>query len=265
MGKIIVFDTVIPRLERPKRIRVYLPGGPAPETLRPVLFMHDGHNLFDPSTSAYGASWNVHVALDRLAATGVDVPVVVGIDCPSPKRFDEYSPWVNRHLGTFKPDLGLDVGGGEGDVYVDWIADRLLPDVASRFPVDPARVSMAGSSMGGFISLYAACRRPETFRAIGAFSPAVWFAETDLLAALSASFPIATDVYLDIGTDETSDAGNPAFPQIYLEGARAVAKLLRDRGVLRLLYVEEAGAPHHETAWERRFPRFAEWLVDHRR
>jgi predicted alpha/beta superfamily hydrolase len=158
--------------------------------------------------------------------------------------------------------LGDGPHGGEGAAYVDWLADVLKPFIDQTYPTDPGRTWIAGSSMGGLISLYAACRRPETFSRIGAFSPAVWFAESELLACLSSSFPKETGAYVDIGTQETSDADNPRFPAIYLDGARHVFDVLRKRGVENLLYVEDEGAIHHESAWERRFPMFLRWLLE---
>jgi len=261
MAKIDVFTIRIPALGRDKTIRVLIPDGLAKNDRRPVLYMQDGHNLFDPATSAYGASWNVHRAIAGAVRRGLRVPFVVGIDCPSAKRFDEYSPWVQPDMETFIPGLGRTSFGGEGDAYVDWIADVLKPIVDARYPTLPESTWIAGSSMGGLISLHAACRRPETFRKVGAFSPAVWFARTPLLEELSAAFPKTASCYVDIGTAETSDGGNPAFPALYLDGARAVRDALRSRGVKDLRYVEEQGAPHHESAWERRFPGFLEWLV----
>ncbi len=265
MANIELHMISIPALGRTKRVFVCLPADLGKGVRRPVLFMQDGHNLFDPRDTAYGASWNVHQALDRLSRAGLSAPIVVGVDGGSPHRFDEYSPWVSTNLGTVKALLGDGPHGGEGAAYVDWLADDLKPFIDKTYPTDPDRTWIAGSSMGGLISLYAACRRPETFSKIGAFSPAVWFAETESLACLSTSFPADAGAYVDIGTMETSDPANPAFPTIYLDGARRVRDALRKRGVADLLYVEDEGAIHHESAWERRFPRFLRWLLETKR
>jgi len=261
MSKIIVETTFITKLNRPKTVHIYLPTGYDGSTRFPVLYMHDGHNLFDASTSAFGTIWNVHQSLDKIEQeTGMNL-IVVGIDCPSPKRFDEYSPWINHEMREYKSYLQQDSAGGEGEQYIDWLVRELKPSIDRRYCTNPNLTYLAGSSMGGLISLYAGYRYPDVFHKIGVFSPAVWFAKQSLLDYLDQSFDNRLGVYLDIGTAETSNASVTGFPKIYLTGARAVRDLLQKKGIRDLLYVEAEGEVHSEAAWAKRFPNFAQWIL----
>ena len=78
----------------PRRVDVWLPPsyGQDPERRYPVLYMHDGQNLFDPALSYIGVDWGLDEAITRLAAEGrVREAIVVGI-WNTPKRFAEYMP-----------------------------------------------------------------------------------------------------------------------------------------------------------------------------
>jgi predicted alpha/beta superfamily hydrolase len=114
--------------------------------------------------------------------------------------------------------------------------------------------------MGAYLSLYAGFLHPGTFARIGVFSPALWFAEASMLEFLANRKEPYPDVWLDVGTDETSDETDPGFPRIYLSGARRIRDLLTDKGVRNLAYREIPGAVHSETAWAARFPDFVHWL-----
>jgi predicted alpha/beta superfamily hydrolase len=156
MGRVLTLLTRIPTLDREKTLHIYLPTGYGKKNDHfPVLYMHDGHNLFDLKTSAFGSIWNVHLALDKLQKKYEKNVIVVGIDCPSPLRFNEYSPWVNERIKEYKSYLPQNRAGGEGDLYVDWIVRVLKPWIDQKYRTNPQETFMAGSSMGGLISLYA--------------------------------------------------------------------------------------------------------------
>ncbi|HEX8832202.1 MAG TPA: alpha/beta hydrolase-fold protein, partial [Longimicrobium sp.] len=167
---VTVLDTAfpIPQLHRTRRVWVYLPPDYASSSKRyPVLYMHDGQNVFDDSTSGFG-EWGVDETLDSLFATGDPGVIVVAVDHGGAKRLDEYSPFINpRH------------GGGEGDAYVDFLAQTLKPLIDRRYRTRPDRLNtgVAGSSMGGLISLYAALKYPDVFGRAGIFSPSLWFSD----------------------------------------------------------------------------------------
>ena len=171
-----VLDTAfaMPQLGRTRRIWIYLPPDYATSGKRyPVLYMHDGQNLFDAATS-YAGEWGIDESLDSLAARGDRGVIVVGIDNGSEQRMNEYSPW--RHPQS---------GGGEGDRYVQFLVQTLKPFIDRRFRTLPDRehTGVMGSSMGGLISLAAAFRHPEVFGRVGVFSPSLWFNDSVYVAA----------------------------------------------------------------------------------
>ena len=156
----------MPQLNRKRRVWLYLP--PDYETSNesyPVVYMHDGQNLFDSSTSNYG-EWNVDETLDKLVKEKNLKLIVVGIDNGGSKRLDEYSPWINEKYG-----------GGKGDLYLDFIIETLKPYIDSNYKTlkDKNNTAIIGSSMGGLISHYAGLKYPKIFGKIGVFSPAFWF------------------------------------------------------------------------------------------
>lgn len=264
MGKVIAASARIPALNREKGLHVYLPEGAVSGNRRyPVLYMQDGHNLFEAKDAAFGASWRVGETLDEWEGRTGRNCIVVGIDCPSLSRFDEYSPWKNEHPEALPEVFRTGrILGGEGEIYAEWLLGDLKARIDAEYPTDPKTTWMAGSSMGAVISLYAAFRFPGIVGKVGAFSPAVWFAEDSLLHFLAASVSPETGIWLDVGTEETSDPRDPEFPGIYLSGARKILEVLEKRNVSELVYREIPGGIHHESAWAERFPGFVRWLFE---
>ncbi|MGB7594179.1 MAG: alpha/beta hydrolase-fold protein, partial [Erysipelotrichaceae bacterium] len=129
----------IPVLDRTRRIRVYLPFGYAENELRyPVLYMHDGQNVFDGKTAFGSETWNIQEEMDRLSADGFPGMIVVAIDNDGDQRFSEYSPWKSHTLGNLLSEdrlelLGENARGGEGFAYVDFLADIVKPLIDHRY------------------------------------------------------------------------------------------------------------------------------------
>ena len=282
-SRIDTFRVTMPRLEsRERTVRVYLPAGyDAGGGRYPVLYLQDGQNLF--AAGGYG-DWLIDETLDRLVAEGrTEGVIVVGID-NGERRWEEYSPWINRRMHEWiDPAWARPENGGEGAAYVDFLARTLKPEIDRRYRTlpDAAHTGIGGSSMGGLISLYAGLERPDVFGRVMAMSPAVWFAEgggawlseNQLLEYIRGRTPPATvRFYVDMGTEERSRESDPdvvdrkgrrvTYPRAYLEGAAAAVDALRDGGVpeANLRYVVDAGAPHHESAWARRFEAAMTWL-----
>jgi predicted alpha/beta superfamily hydrolase len=159
-------DFYMPQLNRARRILVYLPPDYQTGVKKyPVLYMHDGQNLFDKATAPFG-EWEVDESLNKLHQQGDYGCIVVGID-NGPGRLDEYSPWFNTQYNA----------GGEGDEYVAFIVNTLKPHIDSVYRTLPGRFTtgIMGSSMGGLISMYALAERQDVFSKAGIFSPAFWF------------------------------------------------------------------------------------------
>jgi len=157
----------IPGLDRQRQLRLYLPPGYATSGKRyPVLYMHDGQNLFDNAT-AYAGEWKVDETLDALAKEGRLELIVVGIDNGQDKRMTELNAWDNDRIGK-----------GEGREYTDFIVKTVKPMIDQQYRTlpDRAHTAIMGSSMGGLASHYALVQYPEVFSKAGVFSPAYWTA-----------------------------------------------------------------------------------------
>ena len=210
----------------------------------PVVYMQDGQNLFDPATS-FAGDWHLRDTLTDLGAHGVEA-IVVGIANVGPNRLYEYSPFRDPRRG-----------GGGGDRYLAFLADTVKPLIDRDFRTLPDRrhTAIAGSSMGGLISLYGLHRRPDLFGAAGALSPSIWFARRSLVRWLGKHADLAGRLYLDIGLHE---------PAAAVADARAVRDLLLDAGMIPghdLDYVEDEGGVHNEEAWGRRVSRALPFLL----
>ncbi len=282
-GTIESFGTTIPELERrPREIRVYLPAGyDDGERRYPVMYMQDGQQLFQPGP--FG-DWLIDETLDTMSRVGrYPGVIVVGIDNSS-HRWDEYSPWVNRHMHDWVPaDWSAPVQGGEGAAYLDFVTNTLKPEIDARYRTmtDRGHTAIGGSSMGGLIALYGGIRRPDVFGSVMAMSTAVWFAEEggpwlsrNHLLEVAASRPLPRDVrfYVDVGTAERSRDTDPdvtdargekvTYPRAYVEGNDALVHALRRGGVpeSHLHYVVAPNAVHNESAWARRVASAMHWL-----
>lgn len=270
-----IFSIDMPQLgQSGRKVRVLLPPGYAdePERRYPVLYMQDGHNLFDPGTATFGAHWRIGESLDELAATGdTRRMIVVGVDCDHGReglaRLDEYSPWVNPRIALdLSRAAGVAAAGGKGEAYLSFLLESLMPEIDRRYRTlrGPESTGIAGSSMGGLFSLWALYRAPKAFGLCGAFSSAFWFAKAEALAALRAQWRPGASVYLDVGTAETSDDTKPDFARRYLQDTLDMRDELMKLGQpeAELLCAVDEGAEHSERAWARRFPRFADWAMD---
>ncbi len=163
---VISEDFEMPQLNRKRRISIYLPPDyHSSNQSYPVVYMHDGQNLFD-NTISYSGEWNADETMNKLFRDKNLKLIVVGIDNGGDKRLDEYSPWENKKYG-----------GGEGDDYLEFITNTLKPYIDSNYNTltDKTNTAIIGSSMGGLISHYAALKYPNVFGKVGVYSPAFWF------------------------------------------------------------------------------------------
>ena len=234
-------------LGRTRRVWLYLPPGYATSGKRyPVLYLHDGQNVFDAAT-AFAGEWGVDEALDALHAQGDPGAIVVAVDNGGQKRLDEYSPWKNaRH------------GGGEGDAYVDFLANTLKPYVDRHYRTRPGSAStgIMGSSMGGLISLYAGLKYPEVFGRVGVFSPALWFSPAIFSYAAAADPRRPRPRFYFV-----TGAREGAAPEVYVRDQRRMVDTLAALG-----FREEVSAAirpdgeHAEWFWRREFPAAYQWL-----
>jgi enterochelin esterase-like enzyme len=237
-------------LRNQRDLIVYLPPGYDGQPTRqfPVLYLHDGQNLFDGSTSFIpGMDWHVGQTADQCIEQGLVEPlIIVGIYNAGKQRLSEYTP-------TRAPKLG----GGRANRYAKFLLEEVRPFVGQRYRARqiPQSTGIGGSSLGGLVSLYLGLKHPGVFGKIAALSPSVWWNERVILrfAATAQARPLPR-IWLDIGTNE---------------GPRIVDDVERFRDVLLhkgwqpdqdLHYQRVEGAEHNEAAWAQRVGPFLQFL-----
>lgn len=213
----------------------------------PVVYMHDGQNLFDPSVAFGGVTWRVPETMDAAANDGrFREAIVIGVNNAGGSRIDEYTP-------TDDPMYG----GGKGDLYLRFLIEELKPRVDAELRTKSGREDtvLIGSSLGGLISSYAGVKRADVFANIGAMSPSVWWDGRVLLTTVSQSPATRpTRVYVDSGDSGPSNDG--------VTDTRELVSAYRALGYTDgLKHVEQAGATHTESAWASRLPGALEFLL----
>lgn len=233
-----------------RNVTVFLPPGYAADPGRhyPVLYLHDGQNLFDPETAfANGEHWRVGETATTLINEGrIEPLIIVGIYNTGKRRLSEYTPTEDKRRG-----------GAEADAYGRLLSEELKPfiDQTYRTLQDPHFTGIGGSSLGGLVSLYLGLTRPDVFSRLAVLSPSVWWDRRAILRYVRDAHPKPRlRVWLDIGT---------------AEGRQHVTNLrLLRTGMLKagwvdgddLHYEEVEGGTHSERAWANRFDRVLEYL-----
>ncbi|MBN8680110.1 MAG: T9SS type A sorting domain-containing protein [Chitinophagales bacterium] len=244
-------DFYIPQLDRYRKIWIYLPPDYNTTAKKyPVLYMHDGQNLFDQNTSAFG-EWEVDESLNTLHAQGDWGCIVVGIENDGQFRLDEYSPWVNPQYG-----------GGQGDEYLSFLVNTLKPYIDANYRTLPGRLTtaIAGSSMGGLISMYAFSERQDIFSKAGIFSPAFWFADNEPVNHVASHLKQGSArVYFLAGADEENNGNQSNY---VVEDMQAVADAMTTAGFTpsEKSFNVISDGKHSEWFWAREFPDAYEWL-----
>lgn len=241
--RVHILDTgfYMPQLDRRRRIWIYLPKGYAQTKKRfPVIYMHDGQNVFD-AASSYSGEWGVDEFLDSLKKN-CRQSIVVAIDNGLSKRMNEYNPWEFMNFGK-----------GEGDAYVDFLVKTLKPFIDSHYRTLTSKknTSVAGSSMGGLISLYAVLKYPSTFGSAGIFSPAFWTASGIDSTVLANAGSLDTKLFFYAGGNE----GETMIPDML-----RVIKEVRSKSKTPLKQTIDPEARHNEAAWRKYFPDFYKWV-----
>lgn len=242
-------DFYIPQLDRYRRIWIYLPPDyeDNPDQHYRVLYMHDGQNVFDESTS-FAGEWEVDESLNDLFLDGDKGCIVVAIDNGADLRINEYSPWYNA---TYQ-------AGGEGEAYVDFIVETLKPYIDSNFRTLPDRqhTGIMGSSLGGLISHYAMVEHPEVFGKVGVFSPAYWF--NPEIYDHTAQNPIAEDTRLYLLAGQQEGNGSVVNDVNQMESVLLQSGFPSDNIEVKI----DADGEHREWYWAREFPAAYLWLFE---
>lgn len=232
-------------------LQVWLPPGYEKEPQRryPVLYLHDGQNVFD--ADAAGAEWQVDETAQRLVLSGAIEPVIIVAVDNSRDRFLDYTPTEMLITAARSGRERDERQGGGGPRYARYLIEELKPWIDQRYRTrpEPASTAVGGSSLGGLISMWLVLHHADTFGAGLVVSPSVWWDDMFLLR----------DV-------RTTDWTGPARPRVWLDmggqegpGALEVSRQLRDALLARgwvnqksLGYLEQPEAGHDEAAWASR-------------
>jgi predicted alpha/beta superfamily hydrolase len=242
---VYVVDTVfyIPQLDRTRRVWIYLP----PDYYRsrkkhyPVLYMHDGQNVFDEATS-FSGEWGVDEYLDSIRQPAC---IVVAIDNSPTKRLNEYNPYNHKEYGK-----------GEGRLYLDFLVKTLRPFINKNYRTltQKKNTFVAGSSMGGLISFYAVLQYPRVFGAVGVFSPAFWVSGSSLYKDIKLMGARTNSrIYFYGGRQE----GETMVSDI-IKTFEAMGKVSKSKMVM---IIREDGK-HNEPTWRKEFPLFYKWAFE---
>lgn len=250
------FSISIPAFNHERTIRIYTPVNYSDQTQNyPVLYMHDGQNVFEDQDAINGVSLDLKKYLD---ANKVEI-IVVGIDTNTvgDERKNEYCPWVD---GEFSKNL---IGkpsytGGKGEAYVDFIVKELKPFIDSKYRTLKESTSIAGISLGGLISLYAACKYPTVFTKVATLSSAFWRNQEKIEELIrETEFSSLEKLYMDSGTTEMKE--NERISKGFLESNQRVFDLLHDKGVnVQFTIIEDA--EHNYTQFKQRVPEMFSYL-----
>jgi predicted alpha/beta superfamily hydrolase len=236
------FTINVPQLSTEKKIWVYLPKNYEKSTQKyPVIYMHDGQNLFDAKTS-YSGEWNVDETLDSINAK----VIVIGIEHGNEKRIDELTPFPHtKH------------GGGKADLYLDFLVNTLKPHVDQNYrtKTNANNTAIFGSSLGGLISFYAAIKYPNVFGKVGCFSPSFWINRKEINQLMHKTEKFKTKIYFLCGDNEgdadiVSDMENVVK---WVNSKRCECKNLNKSIVIK-------GGQHNEKLWRENFKNAYLWL-----
>lgn len=259
-------------------VTVWVPPGydRAPGRRYPVLYMHDGQNVFFPKRSGFNKVWAADkAALKLIAARKVAPFIIVAVDHPGAPRYLRYFPTQVANPEFAKGIAGFAKGKLAGDDYLTFLAETLKPRIDREYRTrpQPRFTAVAGSSMGGLISLYALTERADVFgkaAAVSTHSPLVdpglltqqpqmaEMVKADWRRYLSTRLgaPGGRKLWMDHGT-ETLDAGYAPYQAVLDEGV-AKAGWTRGKDFESRVY---KGTAHEENAWAARLPEILGWLL----
>ncbi|MBO8160719.1 MAG: alpha/beta hydrolase [Thermosipho sp. (in: Bacteria)] len=245
MGKIELIENFYsPELDNRRNIIIYLPPGyDKGNESYPVLYMHDGQNLFDKDTAFVGIEWEIDETLDKLINNGEIKPIIVVGIYNNADRLSEYSPWYDPNYQQ----------GGKGDKYIEFIVKTLKPFIDKHYRTNEKINYIGGSSMGGLISLYAVTKY-SIFSGAIVMSPAFFFGGDKIFECVKNNPPTYAKIYLDVGGNETNNLK-------FVKDVEKMYELLKQKNV-KVKYIFDSEGKHNEAYWARRFPAAIKWILE---
>ncbi len=255
----------IPYYNEERRVRVLLPKDyDKEESSYPVIYMHDGQNVFYSKEAYAGYSWKIIPTIKNYK--NIPKVIIVGIDNSGSKRLDEYSPWKTDSL----KETEFSNSGGDGEKYAKWLVENLKPfiDSSYRTKKESKYNILAGSSMGAIITAYISALYPNVFGNIGIFSLSSWFSEKEFLNFISNNcLEKNTKVYIQVGTKEGDnidksfiDNINQAYIDSSLNYYNALIK--NNHNINNIWLRIMANETHNEKYWALHFPEFLKFVFD---
>jgi len=236
-------------LEPERTLIVYVPPDYERDTHQryPVLYMHDGQNLFDSSTAFAGNEWRLDDTAEELIEQGAIEPlIIVGIYNTGEQRIHEYTPTADAKLG-----------GGKADLYGRMLVEEIRPFIDGTYRTLRAaeNTGLGGSSLGGLVTLHLGLKYPQIFGKLAILSPSVWWDNKVILREIE-QLPQRPDlkIWLDMGTEEGGMA---------LEDTEMLRDAMSAKGWSvgqDLAYSEILGATHSENSWAERVGPFLQFL-----
>ena len=249
--KIEAFESKV--LGNKRKILVYLPPSYRSDTKAkyPVIYMHDGQNVFDGMTSYIpNQEWRADEAAEELINAGIIEPlIIVAIDNGGMERGNEYLP--------NKIKMGNNEIGGKADQYGKMLIDEVMPMVNKRYrtKIGPENTGLIGSSLGGYVTSYFGIKHPEIFGRLGICSPSVWVNNRELLAIVKPIIKTKRPrIWIDIGQEEGAE---------HVQNAKSLFDVYVKNGWKphsEVVVVVEDHAAHNEAAWARRMPSILTYL-----
>ncbi|KHE68660.1 alpha/beta hydrolase [Halobacillus sp. BBL2006] len=248
-----IFPVHMTPFKEERNIRVFLPTNYQKGNKRyPVIYMHDGQNIFRDEDAIGGVSLSLE---DYLIAKKLDV-IVVGIDQKSEQRVNEYCPWINgrycENILGYKSELG-----GKGGDYIDFITHELKPLIDHKYRTLKDQTAMGGISLGGLISVFAACKYPHIYKNITALSSAFYRNQEQIEEFIYISDLSSVErIYLDWGKREVKD---DRINRAFSASNEAVAEILRGKAPNLISRIIDEGE-HNYSSFKKRAHQFFSFL-----
>ncbi|WP_342488233.1 alpha/beta hydrolase-fold protein [Cytobacillus sp. FSL W7-1323] len=199
MYKVFSFQSTI--LNQTRTIRMYTPKNYLNTNKRlPVLYMHDGQNIFRDEDAIGGVSLSFEKAFDDHDCQ----MIVVGIDSIQTQRIEDYSPWQR---GEYSQQFHIDDScQPDGQRYIDFVTNELKSFIDKHYRTNPDNTAIAGISLGGLISAYAVCAYPTIYKSMAVFSSS-FYRNQEKIEDLIRNSDIShvNKIYIDCGSLESDD------------------------------------------------------------
>ena len=237
-----------PMMDHKRKVQVILPKNYDKSKKYPVLYMHDGQNLIEPSPHS-GESWDI------LNQPLKDKMIIVGL-FDEDQRMQDYAPWP----------MDLKNHKAQGDIYATRLMEKVMPYIKDT-DATSIQVFLAGSFMGGLITVYTSLKYPGIFDCIGVFSLASWSNETEFINYVkNKNFDKNQKIYIQVGTQEAHelegyDFGDMDMNQVYVDLSLNFYQMCRDKYMKHLeLHVFEKET-HSEKSWAKHLNLFLEFCL----